>query len=70
VADGFDAAIAGVAWTHQGPRVVYDIARCLEVLVAGGMDREEADEYLDFNVLSAYVGEQTPLFIDRAPAGR
>jgi len=27
--------------------------------------REQAEEYFDFNVQGAWVGEQTPIFIDR-----
>jgi hypothetical protein len=27
------------------------------------MTREEAEEYMDFNVLGAYMGEGTPVFI-------
>jgi hypothetical protein len=28
-----------------------------------GMSETEAEEYLHFNVLGAYVGEQTPWFV-------
>ena len=35
----------------------------MDVLVEEGLPTEEAIEYLDFNVLNAYVGEQTPLYI-------
>jgi len=34
-----------------------DSPRCLA--------REQAEEYFDFNVQGAWVGEQTPIFIDR-----
>jgi hypothetical protein len=29
------------------------------------MSREEAEEYFEFNILGAYVGEYTPVFISR-----
>lgn len=70
VATGFDAAIQGVAYTHEGPRVIYDIPTCLRVLRAQGMSEFDAEEYFDFNVLGAHVGPQTPLFMDCAPAAR
>ena len=61
-ADGFDDAICGV--DTVGVRVCYDVDKCIEILVKEhGMDLDEAIEYFDFNVASAYVGEQTPLYI-------
>jgi hypothetical protein len=43
---------------------VYDLNKCIEVLVdRDGMSQEEAVEYMDFNVLGAYVGEETPIFL-------
>jgi hypothetical protein len=31
-----------------------------------GMDVMEAVEYMDFNVLGAYAGEKTPIFVSLA----
>jgi len=64
LADGFELGLVGIT-TGTNPVAVYDINRMLYVLVhRDGMTDEEAREYLDFNVLSAYVGEKTPIFID------
>lgn len=61
-ADGFDGAIIGVEQTQL--RLVYDIDKMRNILIEQeGMSFEEAMEYLDFNVFGAYVGEQTPLYI-------
>ena len=65
---GFDEAIIGYAevWTGEGRGVVmaYDRDKCIDVLVErDGMDRAEAVEYFEFNVVGAYVGETTPCFI-------
>ena len=60
-ADGFDYAIIGVE--PLSGRLIYDIDKMVDVLVEEGLPTEEAIEYLDFNVLNAYVGEQTPLYI-------
>jgi len=64
-ADGFDDAIMGVCricGNHD--RLVYDYDACLKILMdRDGMTWEEAEDYLEFNVLGAYVGEQTPAFI-------
>ena len=61
-ADGFDDAILGTdALTGK---VVYSYSKGREILVRStGMSYEEADEYLDFNVLGAYVGPMTPLWV-------
>lgn len=49
---------------HHAHVAVYDYDKCVEVLVArDGMTHEEADEFLSFNTLGAYVGENGPLYI-------
>lgn len=66
-ADGLDKAIIGVAHRCGEPTVVaYDIERCIEA-VQKELDCEiwEAIEYFNFNVLGSYMGEHTPLFIER-----
>lgn len=63
VADGFDDAIVGVVLQDEHPKVVYDSYKCIDMLIAEGMSKEEATEYFDYNVSGSYVGEQTPIFI-------
>ena len=63
-ADGFEGAILGlVVRCGMLPVVCYDVAKCLDILVAGGMSYEDADEYFAFNVEGAYVGERTPMWL-------
>jgi hypothetical protein len=66
-ADGFDDAIIGVAHRAGGMEVIaYDIEKCLKVLRdRDGMSHEEAQEFFDFNVVAAWMGDQTPVFIER-----
>jgi len=66
LADGFEDAFVGFArrfgW-HE-PVAVYDYTRCLEILVErDGMDHLGASEFFEFNVIGAWVGDQTPIFI-------
>ena len=62
----FDPCIAGVAYRWcVGHVVVYDKDKVIERLVADGMEHEEAVEHFDFNVSGAYVGERTPMFLER-----
>ncbi len=65
LADGLEAALVGYTVNHHHPQVaVYDIEKCIEVLVErDGMTPEEADEYLSFNTLGAYVGKNGPLYV-------
>ena len=61
-ADGFDDAIIG--YDASGFCVVYDYNKCLEVLVKNDkMSMSEAHEYMEFNVVSAFVGDFTPHFV-------
>jgi hypothetical protein len=63
-ADGFDAAFIGVAEIACRPIVAaYDYQKCVEILMAGGMEEEDAHEHMSFNVTGASVGEYTPVFI-------
>jgi hypothetical protein len=70
-ADGFEDAIIGVTVNHHHPMVVvYDYRKCVEILVSQGLTHDDAQEYLSFNSLAAYVGEHGPLYmekIDHAP---
>ena len=65
LADGLEAALVGYTVNHHHPTVaVYDIEKCIDALVErDGMTPEEADEFLSFNTLGAYVGENGPLYV-------
>lgn len=70
-ADGFDTAIIGVALPSLGnenhTKVVYDYNKCVSILCKRDkMSHEEAVEFLEFNTLGAYVGKNTPLFMELA----
>lgn len=64
LADGFDEAFMGIAVQFNTPIAIYDRAKCIEILMAD-MSNEDAEEYFQFNVQGAYVGENTPAFIER-----
>ena len=69
-ADGFDEAFTGVTefFPENLPRAVYSYEKCVDILMQrDGMDREEALEYMEFNVTGAYVGKQTPVFVRKLP---
>ncbi|NDG51942.1 MAG: hypothetical protein EBY39_02800 [Flavobacteriia bacterium] len=59
----YDSAIVG---TDSKGRVVYDIDKCIEVLVSSqDMNYEDAVEYFWFNTEGAYFGDMTPVFINQ-----
>lgn len=63
-ADGFDGALIGlVEGACRQPVACYDYRACIRILKRRGMSEEEAEEWMDFNVTDAYVGEMTPLFL-------
>ena len=46
--------------------MAYDRDKCIEILVErDGMEYEEAIEYFEFNVVAAWSGEGTPVFISK-----
>ena len=59
-ADGFDDAVIG--FCYQSRRLIYSTKRCLNILIDDGMSYTDAVEYMSFNVLSAHVGDKTPIF--------
>ena len=67
LADGFNGAILGMCLQFgQEPVVAYDYNKCIEILKdRDGMGTEEAEEYMDYNVIGAYMGIYSPVFIKR-----
>lgn len=65
LADGFESAFIGVAHQFTTAFAVYDRKKCIEILMKD-MTSEEAEDYFDFNVRGAYVGENTPAFLNSA----
>jgi len=61
-ADGFDGAIIGVDANVE--RIVYDKHKMIEILISKGWDHDDALEHLEYNVWCAYVGENTPIYVD------
>jgi len=61
--DEFDEAIIGVSERMgEEPVVAYDTTKIVAIL-SRSMTVDEAYEYFEFNILGAYVGLKTPIFI-------
>jgi hypothetical protein len=63
-ADGFDEAIVGVVHVGSNTVALYDMEKCIEILMRDDMNYEEAYEFFIYNVLGSYVGEKTPAFAE------
>jgi hypothetical protein len=71
-ADGFDGALVGIARQFNRYLALYDYKKVVEI-VAAGLDSEaglnfderaeQAVEFVEFNVVGAWMGENTPLFL-------
>ena len=64
-ADGFDKAFLGVASRFGMDEVLaYDYDKVLKILQErDGRGPDEALEYFHYNIIGAWVGDKTPLFV-------
>ena len=65
----FDEAIVGVVERINLTTLCYDTQEVLNILQQRGFDGtctpEEAEEYFEYNIRGSYVGEHSPVFLDR-----
>lgn len=67
--DEYDACIVGVAERFGvGPVAAYDYDAIIEKLVADGLTYDDAVEHFEFNIIGAWVGDSTPIFVRKIPA--
>jgi hypothetical protein len=64
LADGFDDAFVGIGRQFGRPIAIYNRSKCIDILQED-MSEEEAEEYFQFNVEGSWVGENTPIFLER-----
>ena len=67
LADGFEGAFIGMCERFgMQPVAAYDRDKCIDILIQRDrMTYEEAVEFFDFNVIGAWVGDLTPVFVTR-----
>lgn len=61
-ADGFDDAVIGICTREY--RLIYSMAKVIDILMAEGMTEEDALEHYYYNVAGSWVGEKTPIFCE------
>ena len=69
-ADGLEDAIIGTGSLINMPDVlVYSYNKAVKIFMErDGMTHEEAVEWMEFNVVGAWVGETTPIFVHEIPS--
>jgi len=65
IADGFDEAVIGVVSVSGQPdRICYDYQKCCEILMEReGWSVHDAEDWMQHNVVCAYVGGGTPAYL-------
>jgi hypothetical protein len=62
--DGLDDACVGyVRWGGHQPILVYSISTLFDAWKKDGMDQTDCEEWFEFNVIGAWMGEGTPAFL-------
>ena len=65
IADGLDEAFVGIGRQANNMVAVYDEDKCVELFMKrDGMEADEARDHFEFNVANAYVGKDTPIFVE------
>ena len=63
--DGLDDALLGY---DTKSRAVYSVIKIIQIFMErDGMTHEEAIEWMEYNVVGAWVGETTPIFVHEIP---
>jgi hypothetical protein len=64
--DGLEPALIGAVRIFNKTVALYDYEKCIDHLIErDGSDYESVVEYLEFNTLGSYVGDETPGFFVR-----
>jgi hypothetical protein len=64
--EGFDDAIIGqCSRINLGPVAAYNVEKILQIMIErDGMTYEDAYEYYEYNIRGAWMGENSPVFIE------
>jgi hypothetical protein len=67
LADGLESAFIGVGRQFNYPVAIYSKKKAIKAIISSSMPRmseKDAIEYFDYNVSQAFVGDQTPIFLE------
>ena len=61
----YEDAIIGIAYRFgQDPLVAYDMDKVIDILRKDMPDDTDALEYFEYNIIGAWMGDKTPIFIE------
>ena len=63
LADDLEPAFMAIGRQFNRPIAIYSQRKVMKILMRQGMSREEAEEYFSYNIAGAFVGDQTPVFL-------
>ena len=64
LADGFELAFLGCGYSYAGSYAIYNLGTCIEILMQRDkMSYDEAEEFIEYNVIGAFVGDRMPVFL-------
>lgn len=62
--DGYDDCLEGMCIRFgQEPVAIYSYEKVIAKLMSEGLDEVDAQEWFDYNMIGAWVGDRTPAFI-------
>ena len=69
--DGLEDAFVGLSMRfNDGPLATYDIEKIIRILMERDcMDEDDAREFYEVNIVGAWVGDRTPIFITLIDGG-
>lgn len=68
IAEHLDYAFVGLASTEHGYSAIYSTNLIVEQLIEEDcMDYDTAEEFMINNIISAYSGERSPIFVEFIP---
>ena len=67
IANGLSDAFIGIANVKNNRVAVYSTGLIALQLMEDGMSYDEAEEYIQFNIIGLDVGDKTPIYVDFIP---
>lgn len=66
LATGFEDALIGIGQQFNQELAIYDYDKCVKILMnRDGMSYYDANDFMEYNVIGAYVGPGTPVFLEK-----
>ena len=61
ILDGLDSAVVGIDANEYW--LIYSVQLIIKKLMKGGLSEDDAQEWFAYNILGAYMGPKTPIYL-------